>query len=147
MRRPRASENGFRSLPGVPTENGFTLIEMLISLMIFGMITAAGVTLLTLTVRTQESADRIIESLSAVRRTGALLDAWNVDTAPAIGSPSGYLRPEALRMIAPQSTTLVGDQMFGRTAPAVARVSGRTVTVTSSVTSASESHICSRGSR
>jgi hypothetical protein len=68
----------------------------------------------------------------ARRRTGALLDSWNVETTPAIGSPNGYLRPEALRMIAPRSTTLVTDQMFGQSAPAVARVSGRTVTVTSS---------------
>lgn len=68
----------------------------------------------------------------ARRRTGAQLDSWNVDSTPGIGSPSGYLRPEALRMIAPQSTTLVTDQMFGRRAPALARVSGRTVTVTSS---------------
>jgi hypothetical protein len=68
----------------------------------------------------------------ARRRTGAQLDSWNVDTTPAVGSPSGYLRPEALRMIAPQSTTLVTDQMFGLPAPPVAQVSGRTVTVTSS---------------
>jgi general secretion pathway protein J len=75
MRPPRPSEHGFRPLVGVPSESGFTLIEMLISLLIFGMITAAGVTLLSLTVRTQESSDRIIENLSAVRRTGALLNA------------------------------------------------------------------------
>ncbi|HET7196717.1 MAG TPA: DUF6049 family protein [Nocardioides sp.] len=68
----------------------------------------------------------------ARRLTGAQLDSWNVDSTPGIGSPSGYLRPEALRMITPQSTTLVTDQMFGRHAPADARVSGRTVTVTSS---------------
>ena len=68
----------------------------------------------------------------ARRRTGAQLDSWNVDTTPAVGSPSGYLRPEAFRMIAPQSTTLVTDQMFGPVVPAVARVSGRTATVTSS---------------
>ncbi|MFL6003054.1 MAG: DUF6049 family protein [Nocardioides sp.] len=69
----------------------------------------------------------------ARRRTGAQLDSWNVDSTPGIGSPSGYLRPEALRMIAPRSTTLVTDQMFGHPpAPAVAQASGRTLTVTSS---------------
>ncbi len=68
----------------------------------------------------------------ARRRTGGVLDSWNLDTAPAIASPSGYLRPEALRMIDPRSTSMVTDQMFGLPAPAVARVSGRTVTVTSS---------------
>jgi len=84
MRPRRTSEAGVRPLAGVPTENGFTLIEMMISLVIFGMITAAGVTLLTLTVRTQESADRIVENLSAVRRTGALLNADLAQTAPRI---------------------------------------------------------------
>jgi general secretion pathway protein J len=84
MRPLRDTEQGFRSLVGVPTENGFTLIEMLISLVIFGMITAAGVTLLTLTVRTQETSDRLIESLSAVRRTGALLNADLALAAPRV---------------------------------------------------------------
>ncbi|MGH3306673.1 MAG: DUF6049 family protein [Nocardioides sp.] len=65
----------------------------------------------------------------ARRRTGALLDSWELDTAPAIASPSGQLRPQALRMIDQRSTTLVTDQMFGLPAPAVASVSGRAVTV------------------
>ncbi len=55
--------------------NGFTLVEMLIALAIFGMLTAAGVTLLTLTVRTQETSARLLDELGAVRRTGALLTA------------------------------------------------------------------------
>jgi general secretion pathway protein J len=84
MPPPRESGRGFRSLADVPAENGFTLIEMLISLVIFGMITAAGVTLLTLTVRTQETSDRLLESLSAVRRTGALLNADLAQAAPRI---------------------------------------------------------------
>lgn len=66
------------------TEAGFTLIEMLIALIIFGMITAAGVTLLTLTVRTQESADRLLDTLSAIRRTGALLNADLALAAPRV---------------------------------------------------------------
>jgi general secretion pathway protein J len=84
MRRLRNSGRGFRSLAGVPAENGFTLIEMLISLVIFGMITAAGVTLLTLTVRTQETSDRLLESLGAIRRTGALLNADLAQAAPRV---------------------------------------------------------------
>ena len=55
--------------------NGFTLVEMLIALSIFGMITAAGVTLLTLTARTQQTSDRLIEEVSELRRTEALLGA------------------------------------------------------------------------
>jgi Family of unknown function (DUF6049) len=65
----------------------------------------------------------------ARRRTGAVLDSWDLDTAPAIASPSGQLRPGALRMIDQRSTTMVTDQMFGLPTPAVANVSGRTVTV------------------
>jgi general secretion pathway protein J len=71
-------------LAGVPAKNGFTLIEMLIALVIFGMITAAGVTLLTLTVRTQESAERVLETVGALRRTDALLNADLAQAAPRI---------------------------------------------------------------
>ena len=84
MLRPRPAEQGFTSIAGVPAKNGFTLIEMLIALMIFGMITAAGVTLLSLTVRTQETSDRLLESLSTLRRTGALLNADLAQAAPRV---------------------------------------------------------------
>jgi general secretion pathway protein J len=83
MRRP-AGERGFRSPVGVVAKNGFTLIEMLIALVIFGMITAAGVTLLSLTVRTQEASERALDALSAVRRSGALLNADLAQAAPRI---------------------------------------------------------------
>ena len=65
-------------------EAGFTLIEMLIALVIFGMLTAAGVTLLTLTVRTQETSERRLEALGTLRRTGALLNADLAQAAPRI---------------------------------------------------------------
>lgn len=65
-------------------ESGFTLVEMLIALVIFGMITAAGVTLLTLTVRTQETSQRLLDTLGALRRTGALLNADLAQAAPRI---------------------------------------------------------------
>lgn len=63
---------------------GFTLVEMLIALAIFGMITAAGVALLSLTVRTQETSARLLDELGAVRRTGALLAADLALAAPRI---------------------------------------------------------------
>ena len=66
------------------SESGFTLVEMLIALVIFGMITAAGVTLLTLTVRTQETSERLLETLGTLRRTGALLNADLAQAAPRI---------------------------------------------------------------
>jgi general secretion pathway protein J len=65
-------------------EAGFTLIEMLIALVIFGMLTAAGVALLTLTVRTQETSERLLETVGTLRRTGALLNADLAQAAPRI---------------------------------------------------------------
>ncbi|HYI49766.1 MAG TPA: type II secretion system minor pseudopilin GspJ [Allosphingosinicella sp.] len=67
-----------------PFTSGFTLVEMLIALAIFGMITAAGVALLSLTVRTQESAERLLDAQGALRRTGALLGADLGQAAPRI---------------------------------------------------------------
>lgn len=83
MRRPDR-ERGFESFVGVPARNGFTLIEMLIALVIFGMITAAGVTLLTLTVRTQETSQRLLDTMGTLRRTGALLNADLAQAAPRV---------------------------------------------------------------
>ena len=75
--------NGFRSL-GRSAEHGFTLVEMLIALAIFGMLTAAGVALLTLTVRTQTISDRLLGELGEIRRAGALLTADLAQAAPRI---------------------------------------------------------------
>jgi len=57
------------------TSRGFTLVEMLIALTIFGMLTAAGVALLTLTVRTQATSERLLDQVGELRRVGALLTA------------------------------------------------------------------------
>ena len=54
---------------------GFTLVEMLIALSIFGMLTAAGVTLLNVTARTQATSERLLAEVGEVRRVGALLNA------------------------------------------------------------------------
>ncbi|WP_114951997.1 type II secretion system minor pseudopilin GspJ [Sphingosinicella terrae] len=54
---------------------GFTLVEMLIALSIFGMLTAAGVTLLGVSARTQETSDRLLAEVGETRRLGALLGA------------------------------------------------------------------------
>jgi general secretion pathway protein J len=60
------------------------LVEMMIALAIFGMLTAAGVTLLGLTARTQEASDRLLSELGEVRRTGALLSADLAQAAPRL---------------------------------------------------------------
>jgi general secretion pathway protein J len=63
---------------------GFTLVEMLIALSIFGMLTAAGVTLLGVTARTQETSDRLLAELGELRRVGALLNADLVQAVPRL---------------------------------------------------------------
>ncbi|HEV2865733.1 MAG TPA: type II secretion system minor pseudopilin GspJ, partial [Allosphingosinicella sp.] len=69
--------------------NGFTLVEMLIALSIFGMLTAAGVALLTVTARTQESSDRLLAEVGELRRVGALLGADLAQAAPRIYRDEG----------------------------------------------------------
>jgi general secretion pathway protein J len=55
--------------------NGFTLVELMVSLTIFGMLSAAGVTLLSFSVRAQEAAERRLGDLSQLRRAGTLMAA------------------------------------------------------------------------
>jgi general secretion pathway protein J len=83
-----------RSRPGQPHHlptgrlmkraNGFTLVEMLIALSIFGMLTAAGVALLGVTARTQETSDRLLAELGEIQRTGALLNADLAQATPRL---------------------------------------------------------------
>jgi general secretion pathway protein J len=62
--------------------NGFTLIELLVALTIFGMLAAAGVGLLSFSVRAQEVADERLDRLAELRRAGALLTADLAQAAP-----------------------------------------------------------------
>ncbi|HYJ52423.1 MAG TPA: type II secretion system minor pseudopilin GspJ [Allosphingosinicella sp.] len=73
---------------------GFTLVEMLIALAIFGMLTAAGVALLTLTVRTQETSNRLLGEVGELRRLDALLTADLALAAPRLSRDrDGAVRP------------------------------------------------------
>ena len=73
---------------------GFTLVEMLIALTIFGMLTAAGVALLTLTVRTQATSERLLDQVGELRRVGALLSADLAQATPRISRDrDGRTRP------------------------------------------------------
>ena len=63
---------------------GFTLVEMLIALVIFGMLTAGGVGLLSFSVTSQEVTDRQLATLGSIRRAGALITA---DLAQAVARP------------------------------------------------------------
>lgn len=73
-RFPELEKRGLSPFSG-GSSGGFTLVEMLVALAIFGMITAAGVTLLTLTARTQATADRLLDEVGELRRAGALIAA------------------------------------------------------------------------
>jgi general secretion pathway protein J len=66
------------------SERGFTLVEMLIALAIFGMLTAAGVTLLSFSVRAQDMADARLEKAGDLRRAAALIGA---DLNQAVARP------------------------------------------------------------
>lgn len=75
-------------------EEGFTLVEMLVSLVIFGLLSAAGVALLSFSVRAQDMADERLEALAAIRRTGALLTGDLAQAAPRIvRDEAGAVRP------------------------------------------------------
>lgn len=74
--------------------NGFTLVEVMIALMIFGMIAAAGVAILSFSVRAQGVANIKLDQVSGLARLNAALTA---DLAEAQDRPTrderGTLRP------------------------------------------------------
>jgi general secretion pathway protein J len=75
-------------------ELGFTLVELLVSLLIFGMLAAAGVALLSFSVRAQEVAEGRLDDLAALRRAGALLAGDLAQAAPrAFRDEAGAVRP------------------------------------------------------
>ena len=75
-------------------EHGFTLVELLVSLFIFALLSAAGVALLSFSVRAQETAEIELGRIADLRRTGALLAG---DLAQAAARPwrdeNGESRP------------------------------------------------------
>jgi general secretion pathway protein J len=75
-------------------EAGFTLVELLVSLFIFGMLAAAGVALLTFSVRAQETAEGRLDDLADFRRAGALLAGDLAQAAPRlVRDGAGDVRP------------------------------------------------------
>jgi general secretion pathway protein J len=74
--------------------NGFTLVELLVSLFIFGLLAAAGVALLSFSVRSQAVAGERLDDLSQFRRAGALLGGDLAQVAPRLTRDSaGASRP------------------------------------------------------
>jgi len=80
-----AQENG---------EAGFTLVELLVALMIFGLIAGAGAAILAFSVRAQGATSARLDEASALARLGSLLAA---DLGQAVDRPSrderGVRRP------------------------------------------------------
>jgi len=75
-------------------ESGFTLAELLVSLFIFGLLSAAGVALLSFSVRAQEAADARLGDLADFRRAGALLAGDLAQAAPRLTrDQAGNSRP------------------------------------------------------
>lgn len=61
--------------PPTPREAGFTLVEVMIALLIFGLLAAAGVALLSFAVRAQGATGVKLEQVSAMNRLASILTA------------------------------------------------------------------------
>lgn len=64
--------------------NGFTLIELMVALLIFGLLAAAGVSLLSFSVKAQAASKERLDEMAGVRRLGAILTADLAQAAPRI---------------------------------------------------------------
>ncbi len=79
----KPAEDGFtRSMRSA--ENGFTLIEMMVALLIFGMLAGAGVSLLTFSVRAQAAAGDRLDSVANDQRMASLLASDLAQAIPRI---------------------------------------------------------------
>lgn len=66
------------------TRNGFTLVELMVALLIFGLLSASGVALLAFGVDTRARSSERIDALAATLRTRALLTADLAQAAPRL---------------------------------------------------------------
>ncbi|MBX9796313.1 type II secretion system minor pseudopilin GspJ [Sphingomonas sp.] len=80
----RSAEHGFT--PSVRSaEHGFTLVEVIVALFIFGLIAAAGVGVLSYSVRAQAISTARLDDIGAIERLKAALGA---DLAQAVDRPT-----------------------------------------------------------
>ncbi|HZF95554.1 MAG TPA: type II secretion system minor pseudopilin GspJ [Allosphingosinicella sp.] len=76
------------------TRNGFTLVEMLVAVAIFGLIASASVSILSMSMTAQEAAGRKLADASSVRRASALLAGDLANAAPRLRrDEQGAVRP------------------------------------------------------
>lgn len=69
---------------GKRSENGFTLVELMVALLIFGMIAAAGVSLLSFSVTAQAAASERLGEMAVLRRVSSLMTADLAQATPRI---------------------------------------------------------------
>jgi len=86
-----------------PRSAGFTLVEVMVALLIFGMIAAAGVAMLSFSIRAQGAAGARLDEIGAVERLTAILAA---DLAQAVDRPSRDERGVLLPAFTGTGTTL-----------------------------------------
>jgi len=76
------------------SEDGFTLVEVMVALLIFGMLAAAGVAVLSFSVRAQGATGTKFDDIAGIERTAAIMAG---DLGQAMARPSrdetGTLRP------------------------------------------------------
>ena len=65
-------------------QRGFTLVELMVALLIFGMIAAAGVSLLSFSVTAQAAASERLGEMAVLRRVSSLLTADLAQATPRI---------------------------------------------------------------
>ncbi|MBJ6123192.1 type II secretion system minor pseudopilin GspJ [Sphingomonas mollis] len=76
------------------SERGFTLVEVMVALMIFGMIAAAGVAILSFSIRAQAATATRLDDASALARTVSALSADLAQAnTRAVRDEGGTLRP------------------------------------------------------
>ncbi len=95
MRPPaQAAESGFTPV-GRSAEHGFTLVEMMVSLLIFGLLAAAGVGLLSFSVRAQQACGERLGEVAAIERVRAIMTADLAQAASRVTRDSGGARTPA----------------------------------------------------
>jgi general secretion pathway protein J len=82
---PRQSPSCLRPFARTPfLQNGFTLVELIVALAIFGLISAAGVGLLGTSVRSQEAVGAKLDTLAAGQKLGSLMATDMAQALPRI---------------------------------------------------------------
>lgn len=77
-----------------PAELGFTLVEVLVALLIFAMLAAAGVAILSFSIRAQAATGEKLDDVSALNRTMSVMSADLAQaTLRATRDETGTVRP------------------------------------------------------